>query len=90
MLLLCCFPLGFPHQNSKQENLSNVTYSNAEMFNKNSLYRKAEPQAPVYSNISGSNTYNNVPSYANIGKCLFSHKNGIFQKNKKIYILFLL
>ncbi|KAK9507564.1 hypothetical protein O3M35_007392 [Rhynocoris fuscipes] len=56
----------YPHQTSKQENSSNNTYSNAEMFNKSSLYRKAEPQAPVYSNISNNNTYNNVPSYANI------------------------
>ena len=37
------------------------------MFKPPGAYRKAEPQAPVYSNVLNSNSYSNAPSYANIG-----------------------
>ncbi|KAL1139929.1 hypothetical protein AAG570_006906 [Ranatra chinensis] len=50
----------------KKVNLNN-TYSNMEVFNKTAaLYKKAEPQAPLYSNLSENASYSNVPSYANI------------------------
>ncbi|XP_014274613.1 lipoma-preferred partner [Halyomorpha halys] len=50
----------------KKEETVNNTYSNAEMFKPSTAYRKAEPQAPVYSNIMNNSSYSNAPSYANI------------------------
>lgn len=48
------------------------------MFKPSSAYRKAEPQAPVYSNILNNSSYSNAPSYANIGNILIFPIKTIF------------
>ena len=63
MLLL---PDAIDRDREKKPDISS-TYSNVEIFNKGPTYKKAEPQTPLYSNLSDNSTYSNLPSYANLG-----------------------